>query len=281
MTAVSLSSRLRAATMPLAIWLRERLPRESWLYQRLRAVSRRFVLNNDPAELMVRAYARVASEVYFVQVGSNDGEQLDPLRWSILQRGWHGIMIEPVPYVFQRLQKNYGKVPGVQLANVAIADKAGELPFYHLREKGKDEQLPSYYDALGSFRKDVVLKHDFLIPDIAERLLTSMVRATTFAGLLAEHQVRRLDILHVDTEGYDYEILKQVDFARWEIPLLLYESMHLSVEDRAECEEMLRRAGYDLLSTEMDTVALRVNGPRPLPATLVQRFGQLKAQAAV
>ena len=50
-------------------------------------------------------FARAYPDVFFVQVGANDGDLLDPLREEIGFRKWSGIMVEPVPYVFERLQR--------------------------------------------------------------------------------------------------------------------------------------------------------------------------------
>src|SRR5262249_55266635 len=77
---------------------------------------------------ILREFERASPEAFSIQVGSNDGEQHAPLRVAILRRRWHGIMIEPVPYVFQRLRANYGPLGDrIALENVAIGAVDGTV----------------------------------------------------------------------------------------------------------------------------------------------------------
>jgi hypothetical protein len=64
---------------------------------------------------LLEALALSRKRVFFVQVGSNDADHGDPLRPFILTRRWSGIMIEPVPYVFERLRRNYESLPDLVL----------------------------------------------------------------------------------------------------------------------------------------------------------------------
>ena len=52
---------------------------------------------------LLRAFAESVPDPFFIEIGSNDGDQHDHLRPFILERGWSGIMVEPVDYVFRRL----------------------------------------------------------------------------------------------------------------------------------------------------------------------------------
>ena len=54
-------------------------------------------------------------DFFFIQVGANDGITGDDLRKYILKYQWHGILVEPVPYVFDRLIKNYKEVEHLEL----------------------------------------------------------------------------------------------------------------------------------------------------------------------
>jgi hypothetical protein len=59
--------------------------------------------------------------VFFVQIGSNDGSRGDPLYAAVRRHGhWRGILVEPVPFVFERLKNNYDNDPRLIFENVAI-----------------------------------------------------------------------------------------------------------------------------------------------------------------
>ena len=63
------------------------------------------------------------------------------------------------------------------LENVAIGERDGTLPFYHLApvDDFEAEGLPQWYDGIGSFKREHVLKHVEYIPDIADRLVCTDV----------------------------------------------------------------------------------------------------------
>ena len=225
------------------------------LWQRLRY---RLLLRRMAGPRVVRAFAKVHPRASFVEVGANDGKQHDHLRPMILSRPWTGIMVEPVPYVFERLQRNYGHLDRLALANVAIADRDGRLPFFHLAPAGEEERarLPDWYDALGSFSRDAVLGHAKHIPDVERRLVETEVPCLTFTSLCERHGVNRVDLVLIDTEGYDWEVLRSIDLGTYRPRLIVYEHFHLSPVDRAASLAHLRDEGYETLEEGFDTFCL-------------------------
>jgi FkbM family methyltransferase len=210
------------------------------------------------APQLLRAFAASYPGAFFIEIGSNDGDQHDHLRPFIESSHWRGIMVEPVPYVFRRLQRNFGVRPGLALENVAVAAHDGTMPFYFLREArpGELRTLPRWYDGIGSFSRETLLGHAQFIPDIEERLICEEIPCLTFESLCRRHDVTSLDLLLIDTEGYDAEILKLVDFQALTPALVIYEHFHMSEAARAECELLMRRAGFELMSEGFDTWCL-------------------------
>ena len=209
---------------------------------------------------LIEAFAEVYPEAFFIEVGSNDGSQHDHLKEAIRTRPWRGLMVEPVPYVFERLRENYGSLDRVELENAAIADRDGSVTFFHLRRDEEDASLPDWYDAIGSLSREAVAGHVDHIPDIESRIVETEVPALTFSALCERHAIERFDLLLIDTEGYDLEILKQVEFDRFRPRLVIYEHFHLSAAERAEGEARLRDHGYETLSEGFDTWCLRGGG---------------------
>lgn len=228
-------------------------PRRAWRALRFRRLERRLA-----ATRLVRAFADAHPGAFFIEIGSNDGVQHDFLRPYILERNWRGIMVEPVPYVFARLRENYGSLARVELENAAIADRDGTLPFYHLREASPEERerLPGWYDGIGSFDREIVESHANHIPDIEGRVVRSDVRALTFESLCHKHHVSELDLVLVDTEGYDFQIVKGIDLATRHPRLLVYEHFHLAADDRERCARHIRERGYETMEEGFDTWCL-------------------------
>jgi FkbM family methyltransferase len=205
---------------------------------------------------LVAAFADAYPDAFFIEIGSNDGDQHDFLRPGILAKRWRGLMVEPVPYVFERLRANYRGLERVTLENAAIADHDGKIPFYHLREAAPGEGLPGWYHGVGSFSREAVLGHRGFIPDVEERLVEASVPCLTFESLCGKHLVEQLDLLLIDVEGYDAEIVRTIDLTRRHPRLLVYEHYHLSEADRHECVRIVEAAGYETLAEGFDTWCL-------------------------
>lgn len=196
--------------------------------------------------------------IYFVQVGSNDGTQGDPIHRLV--RGnprWSGIFIEPVPFLFERLKANYSNDPRFRFENVAIGQIQGFAPFYYVSERAKDElgdALPYWYDQLGSFDRNHIVKHlnGLLEPYIVEMQLP----CHPIQDILDRNGVSKIDLLHIDTEGYDYHVLSQFDFARYMPRVVLYEHKHLNAHDNSQARQLMQRHGYQLHQWVDDTVAI-------------------------
>lgn len=232
---------------------------ESVLRPALRSLRGRLPKPFEPLTHLVAEFARVYPDAFFMQVGANDGSKGDYLKDYVDTLGWKGVLIEPIPYVFASLTDRHGANPNLTLVNAAIAHEDGTAELYYLP---KDEQsdLPVWYDALATFRKDVILTHAPWIPDIESRITTIEVPTMTFESLCQSQGVEGIDLLQIDTEGYDYEVIRQVDLDKHRPALILYEQYHLTPEDRSDCEQLLHGHGYGTISNFMDTVAIRIDG---------------------
>lgn len=193
---------------------------------------------------VVQRMASARPDFYFVQIGANDGVIYDPISAYVKRYRWSGLLVEPVRSYFERLKENYRDCPGLSFENAAIADTEEERVLYRIREDL--DYLPAWCAGLGTFYLDVLLTHRWAIPDIEAYVLEERVRCMGLDQLLAKHGVRRIDLLAIDTEGYDYELIKQVDFDRLRPAMLLYEHQYIRGADRKACEAMLRRQGYTL-----------------------------------
>lgn len=215
---------------------------------------------------LLDVFADLYPDAVFVEIGSNDGEQHDFLRAHILARNWTGVMVEPVPYVFARLLSNYGHVDRVALENAAIADHDGVMPFFHLAEASEADRalLPRWYDGIGSLSRGAVLGHAGKISDLERRLTRRDVQCLTFSSLCERHGLGNVDLLLIDTEGYDRELLRHVDFETYRPRLVIYEHFHLSPEDRAASRAELRAQGYSTMEEGFDTFCLRAGTPDEL-----------------
>src|SRR5262249_47535508 len=96
-----------------------------------------------------------------IKVGANDGLQGDPIAELIRQNSiWDVLFIEPLPHIFRRLIENYQGSPQYRFENVAISWKRGARRMYYVSDgiKRIRPNVPIWYDQLGSFDRDHILK---------------------------------------------------------------------------------------------------------------------------
>jgi len=83
------------------------------------------------------------------------------------------------------------------------------------------------------------------------------VRCATIASLLQEHGFDSCDLLQIDAEGYDYQIVRSIDFAAVQPLIVRFEHVHMSNADCDQCVELLASHGYRFITERRDIIALR------------------------
>lgn len=208
-----------------------------------------------PDQAALAAFAKRTPTAKFIQIGSNDGLTNDPVRPFVDRHHWRGVCVEPVPSIFQRLQANYAGVDGMEFACAAVGDEIGTATFYSVA--GSDPSDPPFVDQIGSFRREHLLAHANSVPNINERIKAEPVPVVRYSDLV-ELLGAIPDLVHIDAEGTDDVVLRQVLRYTAGLPAaILYEHLHLSDEVTAELRELLRAQGYTLTVGPMDTFASR------------------------
>lgn len=220
---------------------------------------------NGSIEEAINKYSKKNKGLFFMQIGSNDGRSGDPLYKFIRRDAWQGVLIEPVDYVFEQLKKNYrGLVTkGITFENVAIAAHDSYQDFYYFKDFVPDKNKPVTLNQQGSFSKEHINSVRTLFPEA--EVAVKKVKCKTVASVLAEHNILHLNLLHLDTEGYDFEIIKSIDLNEVRPDLILYEHIHLNEQDESDCQSLLREhqyaifkpnEGYDTLAYQPQAVSL-------------------------
>ncbi len=199
----------------------------------------------------------------FIQIGANDGITGDKLHDFIEKFGWNGILVEPVPNIFKRLKNNYSLNKNLEFENSAIGKVNGYLPFYSISEindKGiRHKDLLSGFglDQLGSFDKMTILKHSGMIPDFESFIKEIRVPTLTMNDLFNKYSINKLDLLQIDTEGYDFEILNHFSFNNVKPEILIFEHQHMTRNEYKVLVKKISKAGYRLFINGWDTIAVK------------------------
>ena len=197
-----------------------------------------------------------AGPARLVQIGSNDGKTGDPL-YPLFRKyaSWRGLLVEPIPYIFAKLKANYPDTSRFDLANVAIGED-GKMPFYYVDKTAINDlpDLPYWYDQLGSFDRSHIVKE---LDGVLEPYVRSMeVESMNLMSLLDRYGVSKIDVLHIDAEGYDWKVLQQLDLSRFRPTFILCEHHHLSLAERKAALAFLS-ADYEVFRVGIDWLAAR------------------------
>ncbi len=179
-----------------------------------------------------------------IQIGAFDGLFADGLEPIIRNPGnYMALLVEPQKPAFEKMTTRYSGRPDIKLSNVAISHKDGEIALFS--SLSGDSEYASILPA-----------HRGLIRHKSGGLRAFQVPTLTVESLLRSNHIHRADLLMIDTEGYDFEILKQFLRVGVSLPRLIQlESYHLSPSDRMSLRSILSSHGYLYAETNLDTVA--------------------------
>ncbi|MCE9630711.1 MAG: FkbM family methyltransferase [Planctomycetia bacterium] len=189
--------------------------------------------------------SRRVREPFFVKVGAHDGIKNDPCSDILLaDPAWKGMLIEPVPGCFAKLQANFPDASRFTLEQVAVGPGASPATFYYVAADARESlpQLPDYFDQLGSFDRNHILKH---CDGVLEPFIRKMeVEVLPLSALLQRRGVQVCHLLTIDTEGYDDKVLRTLDFTAVKPLVIFIEHDHLAPAEKRGLARLLRRHGY-------------------------------------
>lgn len=207
----------------------------------------------DVLDLVVRDFLSQGNEMFFVQIGANDGERADPINRFVRQYHWPGLVVEPQPRAFARLRETYAEEPQLRFENCAISSTEGPVALYTVSDKVDFRWTGLARFSRGSLLDELAANGFSRDPSLIQSLT---VPSHTLGELLGIHRIDRYDLLQIDAEGLDWEIIKMID-VRSPPSIIHFEHAHLSEKQSVECCEHLTTCGYELAIGKMDTIAYR------------------------
>jgi hypothetical protein len=81
------------------------------------------------------------------------------------------------------------------------------------------------------------------------------VDCMAFSSLIHKYDVSHVDFLQIDVEGYDFDIIKMIDFDSLKPKIIRYEWVNLSAQDNLLCAEYLVDRGYSLFDDGLNVIA--------------------------
>lgn len=210
----------------------------SWVeYMRLRLYPLNFGLGYDA---VIGTLLRESPVLSFVEVGANDGKIADPIYKYVADGRMRGLLIEPMPEPFEQLQQTYENTTGNTFLNVGVGPVDGELDLFHSELSVLTTANPQKNALKG-----------------VENLTKVTVPVRTLGSILDENDMSRFDILQLDTEGYEWEILRDFDLPAYEISVIFVEFYCLSIPERVGMFKKLLDAKYSYYFDGVNMLAVK------------------------
>lgn len=218
-----------------------------------------------------------------VQVGANSGDNANDHVVTFLRQRWaDAVLLEPVPWLFRKLQQTYAEHKDhISLVNAAVTGSDGVVPFVAPKKGasgwvtqmgGVGALTRKNYETLRK-RKELHLIEQVNVSSVSMRSVLAM---RGWGGELP-------DLVVIDTEGFDANIVAmlldtiQESGARHRlhgsvIPFIQYEWKHLerAVDDKVV--QRLRGLGYCVSRVHYDTVAYDASLENSWPAKCSDGF---------
>jgi len=221
----------------------------------------RLLGDRTPIYDLLAKISRRLSAIAFVQIGSNDGISVDPLREFIVGGAkWHGVLVEPVPQIFEQLRRNYSYLHGRNLTffNVAVSNRSGTKKFWKIKDACLGE-FPLFAYQIGSFDREHILKHFPAMTDLESKLEAIEVPCKTYEEIRCQAGLSTVDVLHLDVEGHEQDILSSIHYGVSKPRIILFEISHMTASSKSEVFQMLQGQGYRLQEADADCIATLPN----------------------
>jgi FkbM family methyltransferase len=156
-----------------------------------------------------------------IVIGAHSGEKLSQAIELYSKRG-DVLLVEPVPWLFKKLQEKYGSVKSVHLLQAVISENdAEEVSFFAPVESANE--IATWGDQLGSLNPIHALGHN---KEFSNKIEEIKVRGISFKELINKFEIDEIEVLHTDTEGYDARLLSEFPFDKIKPMELIFEYKH-------------------------------------------------------
>ena len=157
-----------------------------------------------------------------LQVGSHIGNTPNDYIFNEIDLNGFCIFIEPVNDYFKLLKENYNtKYPenNFKFLNLACSDRNQTITLY---KPIVNNDSPSWTNQLTSVLSNHAKNHNLNVD--VEKI---EIEAKTLNTIIEEHNITSIELLSVDTEGYDYEVLQGLDLKKIKPKKIVFEHKHI------------------------------------------------------
>lgn len=196
------------------------------------------------------------------QIGAADGIFVDPFRPLLVNFDMPSVLVEPNPYLFASLTRNYAANKNAKLVNAAFNHTSGTLMLNAVNpSKFRDKELPDWVLGISSIFTDrnpiESLKADEKTAQSFNDCLEVIeVKAVDIDYLLQLNEGRYPEIVVIDAEGMDFIVVETIIRSGLRPLILYFERRWLLADERNRLNQLLTNE-YIIIRFGVDAVAYR------------------------
>ena len=154
------------------------------------------------------------------------------------------LLVEPVPHNISAIKENLKEFKNVHLEPVAVASVRETKDFFFVKATSINKLKKHWASGIGSFNKNHLLNHRtkrFLIEE--DDIDKIPIKTVKFEDLIDKYSITEIDKILIDIEGYEYEILRDMDLKKVRINSILFEYKHFDGYQKTgeKLEEILKK----------------------------------------
>lgn len=203
---------------------------------------------------LLEHFVGASHEGHYVETGAYDGIFASNT-WGLAQRGWSGLLIEPVPELAESCRRNYAGFPKVQVVQSAVGRERGTLTLH----------LANQLTTANPKTRDEYANVDWALASLTSRQVNVEVR--TLDEILSSFSVPRgFDVLVVDVEGFEAAVFDGFGLSRWMPKMIVVEladthpDLKSTAREDAALGALISNAGYRIVFKDhINTVFVRAD----------------------
>jgi FkbM family methyltransferase len=165
-----------------------------------------------------------------VDIGAADGITNSNSRY-LIELGWSGLLVEPNKKNFEKLVELYSNNKNIILENVGCSEIHIDSAEFYIDQNDEYQQLSTF-----SLEQTDKCRRMYNCEFILEKI--NLIKTS---DLLLKHSLNKIDFMSIDTESYDTNVIKGIDFSVCDINLICIE------DDNMELNEILVNKGYKVV----------------------------------
>ena len=186
---------------------------------------------------------------YFIQIGAHDGDMHDPIKYFILKNIWHGILVEPQQEMIEKIKYNYRNIENLTYVNAAVYKEKKNIILYKVKN-AQDYSHTGWASVNSNRFENTIYKENYI---------EEIVNGIPLMDILKDNKCQKIDLLQIDTEGYDSNIIQMLDFNIFQPMIIHYEHVNLLGYQNNLTIKLLESKNYYIIKGKNDNIAILRN----------------------